>query len=100
MRWGDVMASKLEYRIALCVNCGKQFEGMMYGHRRLCDDCRKSSANDAQMRLREDRKSERLKRKRKKKPKTLNEIMREIKEYNDTHETQITYGQYVSMMGD
>ena len=94
------MASKLEYRVIECANCGKRFDGIMAKNRQLCDECRESSANDAQMRLREDRKSERLKRNRKKKPKTLNEIMREIKEYNDTHEKQITYGQYVSMMGE
>lgn len=79
-----------------CKDCGCTFLVHPRGHRaERCEDCR-----EEHIRIRDQR--NRLKREQKKRArmypgpaKTIHEILRECRIYNQEHGTNLTYGQYV-----
>ena len=93
-----------------CIRCGEVLPAGSSQRRLYCDACKKEIANqnsrERQKRYREKRKEQRKNDPPKvaapvqsKPAQSIMDIMREIKEYNDTHEQSITYGQYVAAKG-
>lgn len=92
-RLTDEWADELDYRI--CRLCGFPFEPNKH-NQLYCEDCRVSRKQEIYNRnkkIRNDKKA-----KQKYLDKTLNEITADLKEYNDVHDTCITYGKYVAML--
>lgn len=81
---------KYTYTI-LCLKCGRNFE-YSSSLKKYCPEC------DAEIKRERNRKFMQKKRKKSTvKFKTLTEVMRELKAYNEEHGTCLSYGQYVSM---
>ena len=91
-----------------CLNCGKQFLPP-FGRRSdyCCDECRKEAKRRNQ-RARQKKYYERQKRlnsimipvgrqKQKQSDKTLDEVVREIEEYNTLHNTRYSYGKWQTL---
>ena len=77
-----------------CIECGHIFYTFGKTRRKLCDDCVKANRNKHNL----DYKNVYNNRTSKKdKPRGLNDFMREVEEYNRSHGTHLTYGQYTAL---
>lgn len=85
----------------LCVECGKAFYTDSNNHK--CPICKKNRQKAADLLQREmyrSVKSTEPKRPKKRKFKSLQVIEKERAEYNRTHGTLLSYGQYIDMVGE
>lgn len=84
----------------VCKKCGEVFYTMGY-RRVICPECKEKQKKGNQDNAKGDKTSaKKSKPKPKKKPKTLMQIVREKNKYNKNNGTLLSYGQYVSMMGE
>lgn len=76
-----------------CLHCGKEFRPLIGTQMYCCRSCyelaKKKRAEIYNRKKREERAA--------RKNRTLDEILKEIEEYNKKHGTFISYGQYMSM---
>lgn len=85
----------------LCVECGKAFYTDSNNHKcPICKNNRKKAADLLQREMYRSVKSIEPKRPKKRKFKPLQVIEKERAEYNRTHSTLLSYGQYVDMVGE
>lgn len=84
----------------VCKECGETFYTMGY-RRVVCPECKEKQKKGNQDNAKGEKTSaKKPKPKPKKKPKTLMQIVREKNKYNKNNGTLLSYGQYVSMMGE
>lgn len=74
-----------------CFNCDRTFYHTNVG-KKYCPECEK------QIKRERNRRFMRKKRRASVEIKTLPEIMQELKEYNETHGTCLSYGKYVALV--
>ena len=77
-----------------CIECGNIFYTFGKTRRQLCDDCVKAN------RIKHNSVYKNVYNKhtpKKDKPRGLNDFMREVEEYNRSHGTSLTYGQYTTL---
>lgn len=78
-----------------CKGCGEIFFTYGKSKRQLCDKCKRRNLKELKHRQREILKSVYVTEKGEQtEAKSINEIMRELAEYNKAHNTALTYGQY------
>lgn len=83
-----------------CGECGVKIFTNQKGGARVCDNCKKETAKQTKERQYELYRAKPPKTEKKKKIKTLRQIEKERAEYNKKHNTWLSYGQYVSMVGE
>lgn len=77
-----------------CIDCGKTFNARTR-RTKLCDKCRQEHFRETKRRC---RRTAALKKHRPRLPKrSLQQICRELEEYNKIHRTALTYGKFVCM---
>ena len=87
----------MEYKL-ICKHCGKEFTHKTF-HKAYCDEC------NAERKRERNRKFMQKKRgtvdvvAKPRENKALSQVIRELEEYNKTHGTRMSYGQYVSIIG-
>lgn len=83
----------------ICVDCGEKFYTFGVSKRTICDDCKKRHKVKWQAERYKSFKS--LKNEcpqvKKGKKTSLNEILKEIDEYNRIHGTYLSYGEYIGL---
>ncbi len=82
-----------------CIDCGSVFTAKTRKALR-CEKCKKEEIYRKQ---KEYHLKERLKREAAKRPKpkaSLNDILKELKQYNEDHGTHLSYGQYTVMLSN
>lgn len=77
-----------------CEICGVEMLDVSV-KQRYCSECKKKKIQENNLRQRLKRK-ELLENRRK--AKSINQILAELKAYNETHGTYLTYGQYVNLL--
>ena len=83
----------------VCVVCGKEYVALARNSLYCSEECRNESKK---MRVREYAKENYTapKKRIQRRPKlSINQVMRELEEYNTKNKTRLTYGQYVAIMG-
>ena len=80
----------------ICADCGEKFYTYGNTRRRICDKCKIGNKKKYYKKYAETFKSVH-KKEIKKKTKSLTEYIREVEEYNRSHNTCLTYGQYKNL---
>ena len=84
----------------VCKECGEVFYTLGY-RRVICPECKEKAKKENEDNAKGNKTSaKKSKSKPKKKPKTLMQIIRAKNKYNKENGTLLSYGQYVSMMGE
>ena len=81
-------------KVFYCVNCGRAFTSNAHKAER-CPECRQERIKQL---ARKNYYRKKYGQRKGADKKSINEIMRELKAYNDKHKTHLSYGQYVSLI--
>ena len=77
----------------ICFTCGKRFEHSNEYKKYCCEECAEEARKKARRKY-----MRKIRAKASCEIKTLREIERERREYNEKHGTHLSYGQYVNMV--
>jgi hypothetical protein len=78
--------------VKVCLECGCEFVAKAHNSKFCSFDCRKAHAKKAEAKAKASKKLRLMN------VKSLAEIQWEIKEYNEKHGTNLSYGQYVTFV--
>ena len=81
----------------ICIDCGCSFMAKSKAAKR-CPECNLKHRKNQKQGYAENFKSTRKVKKKKQKPKSITQVLRELEAYNKEHGTRLTYGQYVERM--
>ena len=80
-----------------CIDCGCSFMAGSKAAKR-CPECNLKHRKNQKQGYAEDFKSTRKVRKKKQKPKSITQVLRELEVYNKEHKTHLSYGKFVELM--
>ena len=81
-------------KLFYCVNCGRPFTSKAHKAER-CPECRQERIKQL---AKENYRRKKYGQRKGTASKSINKIMRELKAYNQEHNTHLSYGQYVSQI--